>query len=67
VSFDFEKLIVYQKAVDFADRVFTATETFPVVMASSSINSIAHLSRSRPISPKGMVGSQRPIIETSSG
>jgi four helix bundle protein len=29
VSFDFEKLIVYQKAVDFADRVFTATETFP--------------------------------------
>ena len=29
MPFDFEKLIVYQKAVDLADRVFAATEAFP--------------------------------------
>jgi four helix bundle protein len=29
VAFAFEKLLVYQKAVDFADSVCTATENFP--------------------------------------
>ena len=29
MSFAFEKLIVYQKAVDFADQVLAATEPFP--------------------------------------
>ena len=29
MAFAFEKLIVYQKSVDFADRVFTSTESFP--------------------------------------
>ena len=29
MSFTFEKLIVYQKAVDFADRIFQLTGTFP--------------------------------------
>lgn len=29
MSFAFEKLLVYQKAVDFADRICTRTEAFP--------------------------------------
>jgi four helix bundle protein len=29
VAFDFEKLLVYQKAVDFADQVCARTERFP--------------------------------------
>jgi four helix bundle protein len=29
MSFSFEKLIVYQKSVDFADQVCTRTENFP--------------------------------------
>jgi four helix bundle protein len=29
MAFTFEKLIVYQKAVDFADQVLSATEQFP--------------------------------------
>lgn len=29
MAFMFEKLIVYQRAVDFADRVMTATKNFP--------------------------------------
>ncbi|MDD4889263.1 MAG: four helix bundle protein [Phycisphaerae bacterium] len=29
MAFAFEKLIVYQRAVDFADRVFQLTATFP--------------------------------------
>lgn len=29
MAFAFEKLIVYQKAVDFADRVAAFTEQFP--------------------------------------
>ena len=29
MAFAFEKLLVYQKAVDFADSVCTATENFP--------------------------------------
>ena len=29
MAFAFEKLIVYQKAVDFADRIMAATEHFP--------------------------------------
>jgi hypothetical protein len=29
MAFSFEKLLVYQKAIDFADSVCTATEQFP--------------------------------------
>ncbi len=29
MAFSFEKLVVYQKAVDFADGVCTVTEQFP--------------------------------------
>jgi four helix bundle protein len=29
VAFAFEKLVVYQKAIDFADRVCQLTEQFP--------------------------------------
>ena len=29
MAFAFEKLLVYQKAVDFADRIFQLTATFP--------------------------------------
>ena len=29
MSFAFEKLIVYQKAMDFSDRVCAITQTFP--------------------------------------
>ena len=29
VAFSFEKLLVYQKAIDFADRVCTHSERFP--------------------------------------
>jgi hypothetical protein len=29
MAFTFEKLIVYQKAIDFADRVCQLTEQFP--------------------------------------
>ncbi|WP_199193325.1 four helix bundle protein [Blastopirellula marina] len=29
MTFAFEKLIVYQKAIHFADEVCSATETFP--------------------------------------
>ena len=29
MAFMFENLLVYQKAVDFADKVFALTETFP--------------------------------------
>ncbi|MGE5808171.1 MAG: four helix bundle protein [Nitrospirota bacterium] len=28
-TFDFEKLIVYQKALDYVDVVYTITKTFP--------------------------------------
>ena len=30
MAFAFEKLLVYQKAIDFADQVSTRTEKFPL-------------------------------------
>jgi hypothetical protein len=38
MAFSFEKLVVYQKAVDFADTVCSLTEQFPRGMDFSSIN-----------------------------
>jgi hypothetical protein len=43
----FEKLIVYQKAINFADDVCHVTEKFPKGLAFSPINSIERRFQSR--------------------
>jgi len=43
MAFAFEKLLVYQKAVDFADQVASLTEQFPAATASLRADSIVRL------------------------
>lgn len=65
MAFAFEKLVVDQKAVDFADSICAGTENLAVVTAFSRFSSIAPQFRSRQTSAREMDASQRLTVAPS--
>jgi hypothetical protein len=60
MAFAFEKLVVYQTAVDFADQAAAATEQFPRGYGYLTDQLKVHPSPSPPTSPKAMGASPSP-------